>query len=70
MTIIEKLVKQRKQLGLTQTALAERMNVTQVTVSEFEKSASPTLKTLERYAKAVGMRVTAVREDEVCTGED
>lgn len=70
MTIVQKLVKQRRKLGLTQVMVAERMHVTQSTVGEFEKSVSPTLKTLERYAKAVGMKLLAVPEDETCTGED
>ena len=70
MTIVEKLVKQRRRLGLTQVMLAERMHVTQVTVSEFESSSNPTLKTLQRYAHAVGMKLNAVPEDEMCSGED
>lgn len=70
-TIVQRLVKQRRRLGLTQVMLAEKMSISQTTVSEFESGAcSPTLKTLERYAKAVGMKLSVVPEDETCTGED
>jgi transcriptional regulator with XRE-family HTH domain len=69
-TLVKQLVKQRRRLGLTQTDLAVRLSLTQGTISQFESGDDPRLSTLLRYAKAVGMKVVAVSEDEVCAGED
>ncbi len=56
--ILDSLVKLRKALGLTQTAVAARMGVRQPTVSGFETETSdPRLSTLQRYARAVESRV-------------
>lgn len=50
-----KLVKVRRETGLSQADVAERMAVSQQTVSKFEHYGSdPKLSTLRRYANAVG----------------
>lgn len=52
--ILDKLVKCRKALKLSQTEVAKRMGVSQPTVSGFEtESSDPHLSTLQRYARAV-----------------
>lgn len=59
--IIDKLVGLRRALGLSQTAVAQRMNVRQPTVSQFETEGSdPRLSTLQRYARAVTARLRFV----------
>lgn len=45
--------------GLTQAEVAEKMGTTQSVVARIESGRNPpTLKTLEKYARAVGRRVT------------
>ena len=52
--LIAPLIAQRKAMGLTQAQVAERMDVTQSTVSEFESTAADSrLSTMRRYALAV-----------------
>lgn len=52
------LIKARIKAGLTQAQLAERMGTTQSVIARIESGeATPNLKTLERYAEAVGKRV-------------
>jgi len=48
---------------LTQKELAERLGISQIAVSHFEKKESPTLKTLEKIAAAVGKRIVITIED-------
>lgn len=51
---LEKLVAMRKKHDLSQAEVAERMGVSQPTVSAFENyDANPTLATIRRYAMAV-----------------
>lgn len=62
--IIKELVEERKRLGLTQQDIADRTgmkapNVTRVESCKF----TPTLEVLERYAMAVGKRLTFKLED-------
>jgi DNA-binding XRE family transcriptional regulator len=58
MELIDDLVRAREALGVTQSAIARRMGVSQPTVSGFEHEASdPRLSTVQRYARAVGKRV-------------
>lgn len=65
--LLEHLVKLRKDHGLTQSDVAERMGVSQPTVAAFERyDANPTLSTLRRYALAVGGSVHHVVEDYCC----
>ena len=57
--ILDKLVKCRRTLGLTQAEVAKRMGVSQPTVSGFEtESSDPRLSTLQRYARAVEATIT------------
>jgi|SRR5215475_16118504 len=61
--LLDGLVALRKDLGLNQTAVAERMGVRQPTVSGFETEASdPRMSTLQRYARAVEARLRFVIE--------
>ena len=58
---ISSLVFFRKNAGLTQADVATAMSITQSAVARLEKrllsDADVTLKTLERYAEAVGIRM-------------
>lgn len=59
--LVLRLVKARKEAGLTQTDVAQMMGVSQATVSEFERCAGddgPRIATVQRYARAVEMRIT------------
>jgi len=52
------LIQIRKDSGLTQREVAERMGVSQPTIAEFERyDSNPTLSTVERYALAVHARI-------------
>lgn len=56
--LIAQLVARRKELGLSQTAVAAAMGTRQSAVSEIESSsANPTIQRLQRYARAVGARL-------------
>jgi transcriptional regulator with XRE-family HTH domain len=58
MRLIESLVTMRKQRGLTQAEVAERMGRSQPAVSDFERlGGDPHLSTIRRYALAVGAEV-------------
>ena len=51
------LIAARTQAGLTQADVAERMGTTQSTVARLEGgNAAPSLRSLQRYAQAVGCR--------------
>jgi transcriptional regulator with XRE-family HTH domain len=52
--LLDELVVRRKDLGLTQKQVADRMGVRQPTISGFETEASdPKVTTIQRYARAV-----------------
>lgn len=56
--LMEDLVAVRKQHGLSQVELADRMGVSQSAVAQLERyDANPTIASIERYAIAVGARV-------------
>jgi transcriptional regulator with XRE-family HTH domain len=58
MDLIERLVQIRRDQGLTQRDVAERMGRSQPNVSAFERTGGdPHLSTIRRYAVAVGARV-------------
>jgi len=63
--LVDQLLRARQRSGLTQEAVAERMKTTKSAVSRMEGSLphAPTIKTLQRYANAVGcdVRVKLVR---------
>lgn len=54
--VADQLLKARARAGLTQDAVAERMGTTKSAISRLEASGkhTPSLATLQRYAKAVG----------------
>lgn len=54
--LIETMVQLRKDAGLTQQQVADRMGVVQSTVAQFEGSADPRLSSVQRYARAVGAK--------------
>lgn len=48
----------RRSEGVTQVEIAERLNTTQSSISEFERiGGDPRIQTLQRYARAMGYRV-------------
>lgn len=51
------LVSIRQNCEVTQTELAERMGVSQVTISKLERSDNPTLESVRRYIEALGGEV-------------
>ena len=51
------LIEARAKSGLSQREVAERMGTSQPTVARLESGHKPSLKTLERYAAAVGMKI-------------
>jgi DNA-binding XRE family transcriptional regulator len=55
--LARELIQARVKAGLTQEQVAERMGTSQPTVARLESGHKPSLKTLERYAEAVGMKV-------------
>ena len=68
--LLADLVKLRKKHQIPQEIVAERMGVSQPTVSAFERyDSNPTLSTIRRYALAVGARMS-IRVIDDCVGED
>lgn len=62
------LISLRKAQQLTQTVVADRMDVSQPTLSEFEaESGDVRLSTLQRYARAVGARLVIAVEPTLTT---
>ena len=56
--IIQAMIYARKTAGLTQKQLAERTGIAQADISRLENgNANPSLKTLQRLAKGMGMRM-------------
>jgi DNA-binding XRE family transcriptional regulator len=56
--LASELIEARSEAGLTQAEVAERMGTTQSVVARLESGRNPpNLKTLEKYAQAVGRRV-------------
>ncbi|MFJ4295617.1 helix-turn-helix domain-containing protein [Curtobacterium sp. NPDC089689] len=57
--LLKGLIALRKKHNLSQAEVAERMSVSQPTVAAFERyDANPTQSTIQRYAMAVGARIT------------
>lgn len=55
--ILEACIQARSRAGLTQAQVAERLGVTQPAVARIESGKNVSLKTLRRYAKALGCTV-------------
>jgi DNA-binding XRE family transcriptional regulator len=62
--LINTLIQRRKELGLTQAALAAKMKVVQSTVSKMERSKDSDLRLnhVRKYAVAVGMGLQIIFE--------
>ena len=57
-SIMQAMLDARKNAGLTQAQLAERTGIAQADISKLESgNANPSLKTLQRLAAGMGMRV-------------
>ena len=57
-TLSQTLVKARARAGISQAELAQRMHTRQSVVARLESSASsPNIKTLQRYAAALGCKL-------------
>jgi transcriptional regulator with XRE-family HTH domain len=57
---LDEVLKARVEAGLTQAEVAERVGTTQSAIARLESAApkhSPSIATLQRYAKALGYRV-------------
>ncbi len=54
----------RKYLGLTQKELAERAGVTQSAISQLERSRNHHTETLEKLARAMGLRVEQLVDED------
>lgn len=59
----ENLKKIRKEKGITQKKLAELSNVRQSTISTIERGQMPKTGTLEKIAKALGVKVSELWND-------
>ena len=56
--VIEAMLKARKESGLTQKQLSERTGIAQTDISKLERgNANPSLRTLQRLAAGMGMKV-------------
>ena len=56
--IIQAMIDARKSSGLTQKQLSERTGIAQADISKLESgSANPSLRTLQRLAAGMGMRI-------------
>jgi len=57
-SVIEAMLKARREAGLTQKQLSERTGIAQTDISKLERgSGNPSLRTLQRLAAGMGMRV-------------
>lgn len=57
--IIQAIIDARKESGLTQKELSERTGIAQGDISKLERgNANPSIRTLQRLATAMGMRLT------------
>lgn len=56
--LVQQLVDLRRAHGLTQVDVAARLRTTQSHVSRMERTPNPRLATIERYAEAIGCRLT------------
>ena len=57
-SVVEAMLKARKESGLTQKQLSERTGIAQTDISKLERgNANPSLRTLQRLAAGMGMKV-------------
>ena len=63
MTVGENIRRIRKEKGLTQKQLGERLNMTQSAIGQFENDkTSPKIKTVDRIASALGVNIVDIME--------
>lgn len=63
MTVGENIRRIRKEKGLTQKQLGERLNMTQSAVGQFENDkTSPKIETVEKIASALGVNIVEIME--------
>lgn len=55
--LARQLIEARSNAGLSQQELAHRMGTSQSTIARLESGHKPSIKSLERYAKALGMKL-------------
>ncbi|HAT49566.1 MAG: helix-turn-helix transcriptional regulator [Nitrospirae bacterium] len=55
--LARQLIEARSNVGLSQQELAQRMGTSQSAVARLESGHKPSIKSLERYAEAVGMKL-------------
>jgi DNA-binding XRE family transcriptional regulator len=57
--LVREMLSAREKSGLTQEAVAERMGTTKSAISRLESGGkhAPSIKTLEKYAQAIGCRL-------------
>ncbi|HER27336.1 MAG TPA: XRE family transcriptional regulator [Rhodospirillales bacterium] len=55
--LAKELIEARADAGLSQEDVAERMGTSQPTVARLESGHKPSIKSLEKYAEAVGKKV-------------
>lgn len=64
--LLDELVEMRRAAGLTQKQVAQAMETTQSAVSDFENgNTDPYMSTFQRYARAVGVRVSVTVDSQV-----
>ena len=57
-SVIEAMLKARREAGLSQKQLSERTGIAQTDISKLERgNANPSLRTLQRLAAGMGMKV-------------
>ena len=57
-SVIEAMLKARKESGLTQKQLSERTGIAQTDISKLERgNGNPSIRTLQRLAAGMGMKV-------------
>lgn len=64
--VVDSLIAVRRERGMTQANVAAGMGVRQPTIAQFETETSdPKVTTVQRYARAVGVRVRFVVEEDL-----
>lgn len=59
--ILTEMRKRRKEMGLSQADVAERMDMAKNSISRLENSETPRWLTLYKYASVIGMRLVPIR---------
>jgi len=68
--IVAQLISRRKELGITQRELSDKTGLHQSAIARFEREGViPRLDTLDKIAKALGLRITLVEDENAATNE-